>query len=280
MDQQATFGFPEEWEAFHKRHEKFLSEYPIFQAALDRAFLITINAPTPADKVIFGVGRLCAEDFLEILLLCGNGYGIAALKLLRGLFERAVTIAYLHQHPEESLAFINYYFIRQHKLYKKLESLGKEIAIPREERENVEKEYQALKQTYLVTDCKKCNTQRVNHNWNKLDIVSMANQTPLADLVAQSYYLPLSHAHSTAFSLMHRIDFLPSGGVTFKPESQPRDADIALISAHRIMLHVLDVENQHFQPEGLQGALGNATQSYENTWREYIQKNQNVATED
>jgi hypothetical protein len=59
------------------------------------------------------------------LLLCGNGYGISAEKLLRGMFERAVTLAYLHEHPSEEEKFRNYGKVSQHKLLKIVEeSLG------------------------------------------------------------------------------------------------------------------------------------------------------------
>jgi hypothetical protein len=36
-------------------------------------------------------GRMCMEEFFEILLMCGNGYGIGAEKILRGFWEKAVT---------------------------------------------------------------------------------------------------------------------------------------------------------------------------------------------
>lgn len=49
------------------------------------------------------------EDFNEVLLLCGNGYGIGAEKLIRGMYERAVTLVYLHQHPEYADDFLDYH---------------------------------------------------------------------------------------------------------------------------------------------------------------------------
>ena len=46
----------------------------------------------PIDRVLFWLGNVCREDFSEILLLAANGYGIGALKLFRGLYERVVTL--------------------------------------------------------------------------------------------------------------------------------------------------------------------------------------------
>ncbi len=39
---------------------------------------------------------------MEILLLAGNGYGVGAQKLLRGLYGAAVTARYISQHPEKA----------------------------------------------------------------------------------------------------------------------------------------------------------------------------------
>ena len=40
------------------------------------------------------LGRICVEEFNEILLLAGNGRGVGALKVLRGMFERAVYVRF------------------------------------------------------------------------------------------------------------------------------------------------------------------------------------------
>lgn len=64
--------------------------------------------------MIFYLGRLCAEEFNEILLLAGNGYGIGAFKLLRGMYERSVTAYRLHLHPELIDDFLEYYWVAQH----------------------------------------------------------------------------------------------------------------------------------------------------------------------
>lgn len=188
MNQQAIFGFQEEWEQFQTRNEKFLSKYSALQAALDKAFSRTVSTSKPGDRVIFGLGRLCAEDFLEILLLAGNGYGVAALKLLRGLYERAVTISYLSEHPGEATAFLDYHFVSQHKVLTELRAIGLEERFPRDEREKVEAEYQRVKHNYLVTGCKECGAKRMNHTWSKLDVVAMAKSTDLGKLLAMAYY--------------------------------------------------------------------------------------------
>jgi hypothetical protein len=65
----------------------------------------------PIDRFVSFYERLCCEDFFEVLLCCGNGYGVAALKLLSTLYERGVT---LHEHPEELDAFVDFYHVQLH----------------------------------------------------------------------------------------------------------------------------------------------------------------------
>ncbi|MHA1402099.1 MAG: hypothetical protein ACTSQE_17265 [Candidatus Heimdallarchaeaceae archaeon] len=85
---EIVFGFPHEWEAFLKRHSTLTDKLKLLFETLDKVFIREVKTDKEADRVVFFMGRLCVEDFMEILLLCGNGYGIGGMKLLRGLYER------------------------------------------------------------------------------------------------------------------------------------------------------------------------------------------------
>jgi hypothetical protein len=104
-----TIGYPDRWEAFNQRHAKFVATcYPdlvdLSKAVLNRHVRIT----SVADDVIFLLGRTAFEDFCELWVLAGNGYGIGAFKILRGLYEKVVTLGYLVKHPNEIQRFIDY----------------------------------------------------------------------------------------------------------------------------------------------------------------------------
>jgi hypothetical protein len=108
------------WEKLDAVHKyTFLAEhFPRFIAAfgpLDGAIRQTFccgldeSAATPADVAIYGLGRLCLEDFGEILFLSEHDYGYAAIKLLRGLYERAVVSEVMVENPTaEGQRFVNY----------------------------------------------------------------------------------------------------------------------------------------------------------------------------
>ena len=91
----------------------FLKENPdrtrAVQGLLDTAEAVFIgralSSDKPSDRIGFYLGRICVEDFNEILLLAGTGYGVGAQKVLRGMYERAVTSAYILANPETAEPF-------------------------------------------------------------------------------------------------------------------------------------------------------------------------------
>jgi hypothetical protein len=66
-DKQLIFGNPEEWKDFEQRHLLFFERYPHLRQALHTAFLRQGETAEPIDRFVFFYGRLCCEDFFEIL---------------------------------------------------------------------------------------------------------------------------------------------------------------------------------------------------------------------
>jgi hypothetical protein len=121
-DRQIICGIPGEWKDFEKRHPLFFERFPHLRKALNTAFIRMGTSSEAIDKFVFLYGRLCSEDFFDVLLCCGNGYGAAAQKLVRSLYERAVTLQYLHEHPEELNEFLDYHYIQNYKLVGPIEA--------------------------------------------------------------------------------------------------------------------------------------------------------------
>ena len=90
MSLVTQFGFPDEWQAFGRRHPVFFKTFANLKHGIDKGLNRTIPKTDLADKMILFLGNHCFEDFMEILLLAGNGYGIGAQKMIRGMYERAV----------------------------------------------------------------------------------------------------------------------------------------------------------------------------------------------
>jgi len=264
--EQLICGYPDQWSAFQLRHAPFLHRLGHLKTALDVAFIRSYSSSGPEDRVIFTMGRLCAEDFWEIALLCANGYGFGALKLLRSLYELAVTMAYLCDNPSEVDAFLNYHWIAQHRLLEALKNSFGPGVLPEQVIEQAEQEYAKHKEDYVVTVCSECDKKRVNHTWSKLDMVSMAKKTILGALIVPGYYEPMMHAHSTVNAIITRLEEI-NGSIGFNPDSQPKEADRALMTAHNVILGVLDLQKSFFGLSVLNEALQTCCQDFLDIWK-------------
>jgi len=225
---------------------------------MDAAFKRTLTQSAPIDRFVFGYGRLCCEDFMEVFLLAANGYGMGAIKLLRTLYEHAVTLYYLSEHQDELDNFYDYSYVTEHKLLKPIrETYGSHAFENTSIREKeVEERFSNVRERFTITDCKQCGTTRLNHTWNKLDFVSMAKQAgPLSALILHAYYGPLTQAHSHLATLASRLALLERGGIGFVSDAQRNESDVALVTAQEIMLCVLEVQKKQFDIVGLQEKL-------------------------
>src|SRR5205823_9017460 len=129
----------------------FLNEYPELSKLLGKVFLRTLNEPPDeelkaidgladdvprviafednvlANRVIFYLGRIAADDFGEIINLAGNGRGLGAYKILRGMYERIVTATFISRNPSEARRFMEEEAIQKWKLWQSALKVTPEI---------------------------------------------------------------------------------------------------------------------------------------------------------
>jgi hypothetical protein len=68
--------------------------------------------------MMFSLGQTCREDYLEVAFIAVHGFNVATTKLLRGLYERAVTHAYIIKDPEKVMRFIRFGAIQEYRVMK------------------------------------------------------------------------------------------------------------------------------------------------------------------
>ena len=268
-NKELVIGFPDEVRAFGTRHQRFFDNFDTLKRALERAFVRDIKG-SGADPIIFYLGWRCLDDFWEILLLAANGYGLGATAHLRGMFERVVTAAYLHIEPDAADDFIDYDFVRRFKVAKALRETFGVAAEDAQRFAKLEENFKRVRDRFMIPDCERCGTKRLNHTWSKLDIVSMASKVSktmgrLKDALIPAYYLPLAQAHSTFASLSARVN-VANGAVTFKGGPLREDADRSFQYAHLLLLNMLNIQLEHFQFKPLREPLKAAFNSYKLTW--------------
>lgn len=102
------FGNYRAWKWFNEQFPCFVEKHAALEALRDKIFVGKFQPTHHADYIIFGLGRVCVEDFEQILNLCGNGFGIGAMQMVRGMYERQVTAAFISRYPDEVDKFTAY----------------------------------------------------------------------------------------------------------------------------------------------------------------------------
>jgi len=247
MSSPIGFGFKQEWQFFINEHALFLKKLEHFYETSSKIFIREFLTTCEADGVVFYLGRLCLEDFNEILLLCANGYGFGGMKILRGLFERAVLAAYVAKHPDCAEAFMEYDHIYLGETVNGLKDtvdLGR-LFSPDKIKE-IEESYEKVEHKFQAPLCEKCGTTQTQHSWSKLSLASMAARVGMGELYLQCYFDPTMQTHASVSAITLRMKEDKDGAIIFDSEPQRGKAKLVLMNAHILMVHVLDTQNRYF----------------------------------
>jgi len=266
-NQFAFYGFPDECYKFGQRHPLWSEIMGNLEKAMNLAFTRVVVMDEVADKFVYLFGRVVLEDFMEITLVCYHGYGVAASKLVRSMYEYAITLHYLHEHPDEAETFFAYHLVQQDKLLSRMiETFGESI-LPADQIAEIRRQAAEVKEDFMVPVCDHPDAKmRLNHSWNKLDFVAMAKKTEdLGKLIVPGYYMPMRHAHPTFGGLTERLEVV-DGHMGLKAEAQPEIVDRSLMTAHNCMLDTLKVQGQHFKIEGLEKVMEVCYRDFVRVW--------------
>jgi hypothetical protein len=261
------YGYPEECARFSARHPLWGEMMANLVKALDIAFTRVQATYSICDGFVYFFGRVISEDFMEITLISQHGYGVAASKLVRSMYEFTVTLEYLHKHPEEADTFLDYHLVQQDKLLSRIVEIFGESVIDAKAIEKVRKKAADVKSDFMIPVCDHPGAKmRLNHTWNKLDFVSMAKTTgDLGDLIIPGYYLPLRHAHPAVGGFAERLEIV-NGTMSLKSESQADIADRSLMTAHNCILFMLTVQKDHFKLGALEEPLQVCLRDFVSIW--------------
>jgi hypothetical protein len=250
-DGDYIFGFPDEWAKFQERFPAFLEAFDALAETINKVRVRTFTPKSPADETVFFLASLVFEDFTEVWLMAGNGLGTGALKVLRGMYERAVTAAYISRFPDEAKQFWKYGPIAHHKvLYHAKELYGQpylESVLGADHSREAEEEYQKVKPDFQQTRCEKCKTTKTMMSWSEYDLATMAKKAGygLEHCYYNGYAIPTQQAHSTVLAVTSRLKQQPDGRF-FDNSVQKFYGGLAIMTAHVVMLKMLRVENSYF----------------------------------
>ena len=248
------FGETPESNAFFERQPGF---YPVFER-LVRLCNVCFGPRQPTslpNDIFLRLGVTCRTEFLEVLFLAANGHAVGATKLLRGLYERAVTLAYLLRHPEKVKRFVAYAAINEFRL---IEAARK---IMTDEQLDAVLRYGSISDMTERYDHYKTQFTRRNKkiapSWD-VDFASQVRDvgSPFEEYYLNAYLMPTQHLHATLTSVM-------------QPGERQSDlalADMTLMMAHALLLKVMELHNQQFLLS-IENELAVCTADFVSLWK-------------
>lgn len=243
---QFEFGETDQANAFFDRNPKFHPAFERLMTLANKCFGRKLHPKSRIEDVCFDLGHTCRADYMEILFLAVNGFGIAASKLLRGLYERAVTLAYIIKHPEKAERFVRYAAIQEKK------AMDRALEVVTEEQFNeviqttsttqIRALYEQVKPEFQVTHCKKCGHKGAAFSWD-IDVASMVRDVgdPYDKYFLGSFTIPTLHIHATLASVAHEPDEAK------KLKRSQQEAEFALMNATVMLILAMRSQNALFK---------------------------------
>jgi len=170
------FGDTEQGKAFFERNPTFWPAFEKLMALTNKTFGREVRFTNRLEDISFNLAQTCRQDFLEVLFLSVNGFGIGAQKLLRGLYERAVALEYMRTRPEKAERFTKYAAIQEHRgAMRALDVVSKEefdaMMGPGNTFDEIKARFEKTTPEFEQTACKKCKRKDTAFSWD-IDVAS------------------------------------------------------------------------------------------------------------
>jgi hypothetical protein len=202
------FGDTRESHRFWERNAESELHFDALINLTNKCFGREYQPANRAEDVVFDLGQACRDDFGEVVFLAVHGHGNGAMKLLRGMFERAVTAAYLMNNPEKAERFVRYAAIQEHRMMQATlkvvsekefdQAMGEDNTVA-----DIKRRYEEVKPEFETTMCSTCGKTRTAGSWDPLDIPSMVHQVggPFQHFFVGAYATPNVQIHASLASI-------------------------------------------------------------------------------
>ena len=257
---------------FIAENRGYFDEWPLLEPVIERVFLNrSVNPPSDealaavahlpednpevlaiedkykADLIVYMLGRIAVDDFSEIVVLAGNGWGIGAWKLVRGMYERVVTSAHIAKAPAASRAFAASIWTHSAKVLKRVVALDPAYVedIPTETVDTIRSEAKKAQDAKNESVCKHCGQIKKVEAWTALDLASMARDVGqhLEELYLPCYLESTAHMHATGAGVSARMQLVEE--VWGYRMDTTKEARTALHLGHNLILQNIGIQNDY-----------------------------------
>jgi hypothetical protein len=222
---EVAIGYPDFFPVMLKKHAKFFDVMQTISPMMDDVF--SKGHSEPMHKVCRHLAKVVANSMNAVLLLGMNGIGTDALKIVRSMFEAAVTVAYLRQQPQEFDDYFNFHFIvakKRLRFMEKYAPTGLAKMSPKLIADN-EAGYARVKARYEKPNGK------VRGRWSKKDFGAICAELGLEGHYLSFYDLTSRIIHADISGVMAQGDREP-GVLDVEISPSDQNVELALRSAH------------------------------------------------
>lgn len=234
----------------------YAAEIDRIRSVMDIAFSQgAASSKEPEDKVVFPLLVACRGIVEEILFAIKDGFGRAALRATRTMYECVVAARYISLHPDKAEDFLAIFHAEWAKVFQDLPTQFRNPQIDVEISAHVPK-YAAGNRVGL-RDLK----------WSDSEVAEMARQAgSLGELHPLAFTLASAYIHPGAQFLMSQMSMTPDG--VFHVDDKPQDAAsaFALRSAHDLLMNAVDLRLRYAPSQELGALLEVCKADFKNIW--------------
>jgi hypothetical protein len=222
---------------------KYGAELERARKLMDSAFAGGASSSTlPEDKVVFPLLVSCRDITEEVLFAIKDGFGRAALRATRTMYECVVIARHLHLHPEKTSPFLEIFHAEWAKVLQDIPEAGRETSMDQILAAHVPKYARG----------KRVSTKDLE--WSERNVHEMAKEAgPLAELHPIAYTLASAYIHPGAmFYLSTLTKSAPDENVVrVSVGTQDAESRYALRNAHDLLLNAVDLRLKYAHTEEL-----------------------------
>ena len=262
-----SFGNPDLWQSVYFEHKAPLDAIKGLEPLMRDLFAAAAGTKgTKAQRVIEMLVLTGARSFNDLITLIGNGSGIGAMILSRGMFEYVVMAEYLRRNSREQADYTAFGIVTSWQRYQKLKKDSPTVA-KAVRAENVDE----LRKKYgRAANRMKDKNGKLRRQWHRKSLRQMAEEIGLGEQYAIPYGLAASMHHGSFEGVAAHLGLEPEV-VTFGEPSAEAWIEPALISGHVYILQLLETLNRAMRLD-FKARLATANEEFMRGWKGQTKK--------
>lgn len=215
------------------------------------------SSRAPEDRVVFPLLVSCRDILEEILFSVNEGFGRAALRSVRTMYECVVTARYLNVHPDKAGKFMAAFHAQWAKVFQNFPSEYRNPILHSTLAANVPKYAQGKWVT--VKDL----------NWSGEHTLGMAKEAgQLANLHSLAFDYASAFVHPSAVFVLSGLSRLDPSENVLQVSMKPQDeeAKLALLIAHDLALNAVDLRLKYSPSDALRKRFDSCKADFLRIW--------------